>query len=807
MLTLLTYETKRGLQQYLQSQCEAQQLLKLVTPFPAKADALRTTWSHRPQTDVLTLSRFTADIFEGLPDRPAGPWRKSRLLLQLNAFRHALPQCRDLDFGSFKTAYQAFSDLRAYTDAEEFPDELLANFDERISMLAQLFHQGTRSLGILDEHAATFELTARLRASEGTVLVNKPVIVFDGFTFVTPAQLSFMEALAIRHEVIVPLPRLVWEQSHALDWPKALEMSAHQTLHTDEKKKPIPAFQVRTHTKGALGPALRSWRTSQKEKIHIVLGTKNLTENSLQEIPFSDSFTKQSIDITADARDALFNRWEQRLSRSKGILDGETLMTWIEEEKKQIIAQKNLATLRELAVVCLIEKAIQDVPGCLTVQPLDYFLMSLLREVIALDAPRNNLIPLLPTDAEVSVYSLKDFHALPNEGATALCIDGSLGPVKSDHRPFSPEMEKMLAKLGPVRRPELEFLFLRAELAELWPRPQLTLLIEDGLLKHDLGWKRIFEGFELQFIPTQLSSAQVEPNYAFFKAHAAAPASSGKISASRLQDFLDCPRRYYADRIEKIIPRVEATLELEPMTLGTIEHALVEWGWKQGASVWAKPGELETHAMSLVNERDQLKRLSPALRAAAASEAAIYARNGLERLAALVRALPGTTFAFEVEIKVPGRTGFIDCLGTGGGTLLLLDFKRSKGKNPSLDGWEEDYPKIQLWFYLRALQEQGLLTSEQRLGVGYLFFKDLDKSWLACDSSVATAIEAVVPKWAQAWDDREGALQRYGVFEDAARARLASETNFLPQPRVDDVCDTCALRALCPQGSGGEETE
>jgi hypothetical protein len=807
MLTLLTYETKRGLQQYLQSNFEAQQWLKLVTPFPAKADALRASWSHRPQTDVLTLSRFTADIFEGLADKPAGPWRKSRLLLQLNAFRHALPQCRDLDFGSFKTAYQVFSDLRAYTDADEFPDELLATFDERISLLAQLFHQGTRSLGILDEHAATFELTARLRSPEGVVLANRPVIVFDGFTFVTPAQLSFMEALAIRHEVVVPLPHLVWQQSHALDWPKALEMSAHHTVHVQEEKKSVPVLRMRSHTKGSLGSALRLWRKDHKENVHIVLGTKSATENSLQEIPFADSFIKQAIDITSDARDALFNRWEQRLARTKGVLSGESLLNWIEEEKKQIVAQKNLAALRELAVVCLVEKAIQDVPGCLAVQPLDYFLLSLLREVIALDAPRNNLIPLLPTDSKVSVYSLKDFHALPSDGVAALCIDGSLGPVKSDHRPFSPEMEKLLAKLGPVRRPELEFLFLRAELAELWPRQDLTLLIEDGLLKHDLGWKRIFEGFEFDAKVISHVRSQVDPNYSFFQAKASAPLSSGKISASRLQDFLDCPRRYYADRIEKIVPRVEATLELEPMTLGTIEHGLVEWGWKQGANVWAKPGELEAKAMSLVDAHDKSKRLSSSLRAAAASEAAIYARNGLERLAALVRALPGTTFEFEAEIKVPGRTGFIDCLGSGGGVLLLLDFKRSKGKNPSLNAWEEDYPKIQLWFYLRALQEQGLLSSDQRLGVGYLFFKDLDKSWIACDSSVATAIETVVPDWAQDWDDLEGALQRYGVFEDAARARLASETSFLPRPREAEVCDNCALRALCPQSGMSEEAE
>ena len=76
------------------------------------------------------------------------------------------------------------------------------------------------------------------------------------------------------------------------------------------------------------------WPRINGRPAEIVLGTKNATENSLQEIPFADSFIKQAIDITADARDALFSRWEQRLSRTKGVLPGESLRTWIEEEKK-----------------------------------------------------------------------------------------------------------------------------------------------------------------------------------------------------------------------------------------------------------------------------------------------------------------------------------------------------------------------------------------------------------------------------------------------------------------------------------------
>src|SRR5690606_9968050 len=118
-----------------------------------------------------------------------------------------------------------------------------------------------------------------------------------------------------------------------------------------------------------------------------------------------------------------------------------------------------------------------------------------------------------------------------------------------------------------------------AELSELWPHPQLTLLVEDGLLKHDLGWKRLFENLKYQAEFATAKAAAVEQDYKFFLPKTGPAPYPAKLSASRLQDFLDCPRRYHADRIEKIIPRVEATLELEPMALGTIEHSLVEIGW------------------------------------------------------------------------------------------------------------------------------------------------------------------------------------------------------------------------------------
>jgi hypothetical protein len=805
MLTLLTYASKRGLLNHLQANLLPEQAVKLITPYPAKADALRLAWNKHPKSDVLTLSRFTQDLFKEAGLETTGPMRKSRLLLQLNAFRHMHPAGKNLDYGSFKSAYQIFSDLRAYVDGPELPDEILNQFDESIATMAQLFHQACHATGTLDEHGALFELTALLRKVGEINWQSDAVLVFDGFTFLTPAQLSFLEALAIRQEVIVPLPRQVFADSHALDWPEALKLVAKNVRDTGESETALADLKATYHVGSQMGQALRSWKQQTPDASHIILGGKNISEGSLQEIPFAEIFIKRPIDILAEPRDVVFSRWAKKIRLLTKPLMAKALTQWIAEDRAQIIAAKDFTLSRELAVLQVIEEAIEAIPNALDLQPLDEFLLELLQEVTAMDSPRNSMIPLMKTQQELQVFSLKDLHALPSDGAAALCIDSTLGGLKSDYRPFSPQLEKLLAKLGPVRRPELEFSFLRAELLEVLQRPNLSLLIEEGLLKHDLGWKKIFENIKL--IDHQLSEIPKAkfPERDFFSAPVNATAELPYISASRLQDYLDCPRKYHADRIAKIIPRVESTLELDAMAIGDVEHKLLALCWAKGENYWAIEANMQNEATILIDSRTGSKRLSPALKAAAVNEATLYARNGLTRLQQLVKIYPDLKFEFERPLKALDRNGSIDCIGFYREQIFLIDFKRSKGQNPSFKNWEDGYPKVQLWFYLNALKLEGVLKADSKIAVGYLFFKDMENSWIAADTATATMIDTHISKWAESWDDVMGALDRYAQFEIQQIQNLRNERVFAPKPREKEVCTNCSLRPLCPYGGEDED--
>lgn len=804
MLSLLAYDSKAALRDSLQSRGEGAWIF--VTPFPAKADALRTAWQERPQTEVLTISRFTQDLFETRwgKDPQVQPLRKSHLLLKLNAFKNSHPIYKNIDYGTFKTTYQVFSDLRSFTDAPELPDELLAPFDESVQELVKLFHAATQALGLRDEHAAIFDLTAELRAPEGLELPGRPLLIFEGFTFLTPAQLSFFEALAIRHDVIVPIPKTVLERSHAWDWPQVLKLAAHETLVAEAAVRPERSWQAVSYPASNLGAVLRAWRTPRFGSVQIVLGTKTPSPGALQEIPFADVFTKRDVDVTAEARSALFQAWEERLVREPRALPGSALLGWCQEEKKRALSLKSLEGMRSFKAATLVEEAIAGVPGCLDLQPLNLFLLRLVGEVVALNAPRNSQIPLLKEEATVRLLGLRDVDSVHAELPLALCIDSSLGPIKSDHRPYSPELEKELAKLGPVKRPELDFLFLQAELSELLEHSQLTLFIEEGLLKHDLAWKQVFEGRKLEAYPLPLDrSARPAPDYRFFAPAPGKAPDPERVSASRLQDFLDCPRLYHAKRIEKLVPDVKPVSEIDARSLGDLEHKLIQLAWGKGKSWWSRPENLEAEIPRILREIGHPLALGPVQSAAMISEVSLYARNGLSGLEAMEKAWPGTKFEFERPLMAPGVQGSIDCLGSGGGTTVVIDFKRSKGTNPTFKKWPE-FEKVQLWFYLNALKREGALS--ENIVVGYFFFKDFEESWLAATPDVdLVRLAQDFRGKLYAWEEAGSALTEYQAFESNLRERLAEEVKFLPLPLKDEVCGTCGLRPLCPRAPEMEE--
>lgn len=801
MLKVISYQDILGLTQVLKAEIGLESAL-IVTPNPSKADSLRVKWSHLGRLDAVTFSKFSSDLSKKLnPNEEKVAWRKSRLLLQLNAFKNVLPQGKNLSYSEFKTAYQIFSDLRAYVPAQDFPDEILENFDDDIALVAQLFHQAARSLDILDEHTGTQYLAEELRKPEALSLETR-VIVFEGFSFLTPVQISLVESLGIRHKVLIPIPSLVLASAHPFDWVSIVKDSSDELLSVGVEV-PQANLKIASYASGSLLITLKNKFAQSQEETQIVLSAKSLSPIIEQEVPTEYYQKKMAVDLLAEERDTIFSRLEKICLSERKLRNAMDLLVIIDEE---VIKEKKSLTIetgKTLAVYQLIRNACTAIPEVLANQEMNHFFFQLLREVTALDSPRNNLISFSLNKSHIDLLTIKDIHLLDAEKKILFCIDSRYGKIQSDSRAFSPKLEKELAKLGPVRRPELEFLFLEASLRELWSHPQLEILVEEGILEHDLGWKKIFHGSYEQMQTINTPSPATKPDFSFFMSEEHQH-STALISASRLQDFIDCPKKYHASRLAKITPLIKQISEVDVMNLGTLEHELIQIGWERGEKWWSDIKNLENQAKELIATKFGFTNLNPIALAGAAYEASLYSLNGIEYLKMICSQLDTPEVHFAVDIdKTTGRQGEIDCIIKTPSLDLILDFKRSKGQNPSLGQFRSAFSKIQLWFYLNSIE----LSPTKDYGVGYLFLKDIQESWIICSGAGKERLLEHFPKRVDEWRDFHEQLKSYQDFETSVLLRWRAERAFLPNPSSSKICTFCDLSSICTKSSIEEDEE
>src|SRR5690606_1207928 len=90
-----------------------------------------------------------------------------------------------------------------------------------------------------------------------------------------------------------------------------------------------------------------------------------------------------------------------------------------------------------------------------------------------------------------------------------------------------------------------------------------------------LIWKRLFSSITLDKVEVASNSGKVRE----IKDHFTTLEKKnfeGTYSASKLQTFLDCPRKFYFSYIDKVFPDIQLEKDFDPMTSGTIIHEIIE---------------------------------------------------------------------------------------------------------------------------------------------------------------------------------------------------------------------------------------
>lgn len=770
----------------------------IVTPSPQMADIIRrkiAPWA--PGLSVITISKFLRDELSALKGEEISEnYRgKSELLLLLSTLWKKL-EVPDSSYELFQRCFRVLTDLRSFSMSDDVLETALEHFDEKIAYGTLRMHQVLNQLDIYDEHRSYFQLSEQLRSGD-IPITYEPIrtekernLIFFGFDFLSASQVDLLKSYAIRDNVVLPVYKRVYESLLDLDWLSWLDGEEVLKEEVDEERElkriPISSFPKNYLSKAVKETLAKTQGKGNEVKTQIVLGERHSSFEKAQQVNLQPSHFKSPVDIIGDKIHWLMEQIplendEMETQELKELVD--SLM--IDSVEKQ--------DFRELKALQLMGAIIEDWRQLSEDnERLTSFDLKILKEALSLDAPRVFQTALSAKSFKVEIKSLKELDDISRSSRKIICVASDFSSPKGNLVQYTEGVEKYLASIGPLRRAELEFVALKEKLADALDEKSL-FLVEEGILERDQGWKSFFDLIETEKKPIELNFQKKAIYSDPLQGESLENRSSkAKYSATKLQTYIDCPRKYLFKYVLKLAPDFLFTDKLDALELGRIQHGAIETYVNKFSSYVEE--EHEGIVDELLLQAANGKNL----------DRASYADHKLETIGNTKRAIiellrlksrPGVKLSFEQSLSDGSVRGSVDCVIETENDILLLDFKRGAGSLPSQSGFKA-YEKIQLWFYANHYQVKA-----KNLALGYICLSDLESSLLFfSNDNVKESFKGIFEaKPVSLSKNFEDLFLNYQDFEKRSIARLESDEFFAAKPLKSKVCDYCELNKLCPR--------
>lgn len=751
-----------------------------VAPSPAKADGLRTRLSAKNSPDVITIAKFTSTLVEHLwtnGERPEVK-RKSELLLIFGILKNKyLPT---LGYEQFTQAYNLFSDLRSFTLNEDALTTVLDEQPEEIKHAVQLFWKLLEVTGYLDEHGAYQQIGERLRSSDENEALQK-TYVFWGFQHLNGQQVDLLKALAIRYNVVIPFPLALKEKLKKSDWLSWLKDSKTSELDLPVIPHnpiaswiPINSREIALHLKDFLKPLDQ-----------IILGVSKLSPLHIDIIP--------SKELSFKIPHQLVGAELKEVARDIKKISGTTieLKLWFIDQLKKAPSLKHFRAY-QLYLEAL--SSISDLTDEAIV--VDNFFLKLLSEVVNLNQPRTSYVPVSSESMSMDLKDMSSLEDIDRKRRVILCVDERFDDIQGLGQNYTESIQKALAALGPLKRNELELQFKHWEFKDLFSQADVSVFMGEGTLKHSLIWKRLFADIELK------KTEKIRPlSDRILKDHLRTQDKKGfggSFSASKLQTFIDCPRKFYFSYVDKVFPNIILEKDFDPMTSGTIIHEIIEKFFKENLEVHDLKS-LTTRVMQIYIKE---KKLDLSYEVYLQRELIFNHRalNGIQ----FIRELAGKAgekiqWKIEEEFSLSGdfkMNGRIDCLGLGEKYLFLLDFKSTEF-SASSNADVVDYEAVQLWAYAHASQGMIKDFENKTIVLGYVVLDDPSKSNLLTEDEDFVKLVKPICKTHKFKDSFAQKIKEAQAKLTSLTLAIASETVYQARPRKANTCDFCELNKVC----------
>lgn len=741
----------------------------VICPSPQIADNLRL---QIPELEILTISKWTSDH---LKNKGLVRARKSELMIKLAAiWRHyfnAHPT------SLFLESFEMFTELRSITLnlelLSEFFKELGKDLDEELVKSVLLFWTFLDQEKIIDEHLS-YKKVGEVELTQN--------IVFTGFKHMSGVQIDMLKTLGENVEIAVTFPEDVYNETFSSDWIKWLcpDGKIQKTIGNNELE-----LLVSIIPKGKANAVVSKFLNTNP-RYDLVLASSALGLSDYQEVQKEMTFFKTSEDIFLTEKKLLISLFKNKLTINK-ILNVEDFNNLLESEKLVYAKNKEFKKYKLMQLF-------QEATGLYfeLSHVVDIFLVEILEIVIGLNSPR---VSLLTLNKEVNsfILNVNDLSFKIEENPVVFLATSSLSGFRANEKVLSESMSKALSSIGPLKRAGLEFQLHKSDIVSILNKKDTVLLIEEQVIESDIAWREILKSYSL-------SPYDLDMNYSIKKIkEILKPKINSGIyvqkffSASKLQTFLDCPRKYYFTYIDKIENRPDERVNLGADELGQIEHKIIAQYFNL-KSINEFEVDFEHHrkiceqifhayiseSKLSINESNKSNFLNEVIH---------FSLNGIMYLMEFFKLKNAARVEFEISLpKNPwGIVGSIDCIITGiDGKISIVDFKRSAvAVGTKVE--TTTFKKIQIWVYLLVMKKANFDIDS----FGYLNLSEPGDGKLLFQGD--DAINLI-----------ETTLEKFTEHLEKTMLDINSIQDFLDRPREAKVCHFCPVALFCLKGGLSE---
>ena len=781
-----------GKSQFLAEMQEIAGEKKIITPSPAKADALRSMLNESSKFDVVTISKFTSDLMKSLrEDKEQLPLkRKAELILIFGTLKDKY--FPELGYEQFNQAYNLFSDLRSFTLNEEALASVLEEQSPEIRKAIQIFWKLLEVTGFLDEHGAYQQITEELRSADEKDELKKSYI-FWGFSHLNGQQLDLLKALSIRYDVIIPFPLVLKDKLKRTDWLSWLK---------DAKVNERDLVGIPLTPKGSwIKVNSREMSMNLKQLIksgdQVVLGVSKLSPLHLDFVPSKEVSYKIPHQLIQAELHQLGFDIKSQLTDVKNFSQLEDFLL----KRKQFVLSGGVKDFpyKRLKSIELYQQAIEEMRELTDEEvPLNTFMLKLLQEVVSLNQPRTSYIPLSPTPLTIDLKDMSSLEDVKRDRRVILCVDDRFEEIQGLGQNYSESIQKSLSALGPLKRSELELLFKQWEFHDLCSGAELLVLMSQATLKHSLIWKRLFTDVSLTDSSIKLIKDEKKVTD-YFQSSDKAP-FSGTFSASKFQTYVDCPRKFYFNYVDKVFPTISLKSDFDSLTSGTISHKIIELFYEKKL----KPEELPALTKQVMQDFILKDHLTLSADKILKHELVFNHRamNGILFLQKINDLLERSVqWNIEEEFSLSGEyqlNGKIDCLGISGKMTFLLDFKSTRFAASSNKDVEQ-FESLQLWAYAKAAAHKIENFTNESVIMGYISLDNpADSNLLFSDIELYEKFKA--GRFCRVHLFKEPFPDIYKLAEEkmlSVTQAIRSETIYPASPKKNETCKFCDLNKVC----------